>query len=89
MIDAQEAPTESSLSLSGEVEGNVEFDFAQLSTHSAGMSKAMTLNYALQRGEQSAALNANDGKQAIIAELALEFEDSDLQFTQYDDYLIR
>ena len=89
LIDAQGAPTESSLSLSGEVEGNVEFDFAQLSTDSAGMSKAMTLNYALQRGEQSAALNANDGKQAIIAELALEFEDSDLQFTQYDDYLIR
>ena len=89
LIDAQGAPTESSLSLSGEVEGNVEFDFAQLSTHSAGMSKAMTLNYSLQRGEQSAALNANDEKQAIIAELALEFEDSDLQFMQYDDYLIR
>ena len=89
LIDAQGAPTESSLSLSGEVEGNVEFDFAQLSTDSAGMSKAMTLNYALQRGEQSAALNANDEKQAIIAELALELEDSDLQFTQYDDYLIR
>jgi hypothetical protein len=89
LIDAQGAPTKSSLSLSGEVEGNVEFDFAQLSTDSAGLSKAMTLNYALQRGEQSAALNANDGKQAIIAELALELEDSDLQFTQYDDYLIR
>ncbi|MDW5284358.1 hypothetical protein R6Y90_05190, partial [Alteromonas macleodii] len=89
LIEAQGAPSESSLSLSAEVEGNVEFDFAQLSTDSAGMSKAMTLNYALQRGEQSAALTASDEKQAIIAELALEFEDSDLQFTQYDDYLIR
>ena len=89
LIDAQETPTQSSLSLTGEVGNNVEFDFAQLSTDSAGTSKAMTLNYALQRGEQSAALNANDEKQAIIAELALEFEDSDMQFTQYDDYLIR
>ncbi|MCG7647129.1 hypothetical protein MHM87_16240, partial [Alteromonas sp. Cnat3-28] len=89
LIEAQGAPSESSLSLSAEVEGNVEFDFAQLSTDSAGMSKAMTLNYALQRGKQSAALTACDEKQAINAELALEFEDSDLQFTQYDDYLIR
>ena len=53
------------------------------------MSKAMTLNYALQRGEQSAALTASNEKQAIIAELALEFDDSENQFTQYDDYLIR
>ncbi|MDY6976693.1 MAG: hypothetical protein SVW51_10785, partial [Pseudomonadota bacterium] len=89
LIDAQEAPTENSLSLSGEVGDNVEFDFAQLSADSSGMSKAMTLNYALQRGEQSAALTASDEKQAIITELALEFEDSDMQFPQYDDYLIR
>ncbi|NQY18760.1 MAG: hypothetical protein HRT39_15490, partial [Alteromonas sp.] len=89
LIDAQETPSESSLSLTGEVGENFEFDFAELPTDSAGMSKAMTLNYALQRGEQSAALTASNEKQAIIAELALEFDDSENQFTQYDDYLIR
>lgn len=89
LIDAQEAPSESSLSLAGEVGENFEFDFAELSTDSAGMSKAMTLNYALQRGGQSAALTASNEKQAIIAELALEFDDSENQFMQYDDYLIR
>lgn len=89
LIDAQETPTESSLSLTGEVGNDVEFDFGQLPTDSAGMSKAMTLNHALQRGEQSAALTTSDEKQALIAELALEFDDSESQFTQYDDYLIR
>ena len=77
------------MSLAGEVGENFEFDFAELSTDSAGMSKAMTLNYALQRGGQSAALTASNEKQAIIAELALEFDDSENQFMQYDDYLIR